>query len=171
MEFVRREFEQDGNRIIDFSARGRTIYLAWEQAGQVRAVVVLLFRSKGDWGYRCYTEDEGPYHFDCPQRLLDRLSPPQSEYATQWRQQCRRRRLELQAQEPLKEGDWIKLSEPVRFRDGDEQDTFELRFYRSRRRRQRYYRSAEGLAYRFKLGDRKYERIASPLKGRSREPV
>ena len=38
------------------------------------------------WGYKALSESSGPVYHDCPVTLLAMCDPPQSEYATKWRE-------------------------------------------------------------------------------------
>lgn len=59
----------------------------------VWAAVIKITHGRGDYGF-CYkdmSEDMGPYYYDCPAKVLDLLTPTESEYAKAWRAKCRER--------------------------------------------------------------------------------
>lgn len=41
------------------------------------------------FGYKDMTENMGPYESDCPEAILDLLTPTDNAYAREWRQRCR----------------------------------------------------------------------------------
>jgi hypothetical protein len=60
--------------------------------GSVFCLVALLRYSKGWWNfsYKYMSEFDMPYYFKCPKSILDKLTPTTDEYATQWREECRK---------------------------------------------------------------------------------
>ncbi len=77
----------------------RVYYAAVEQirpgrAREVFAVVCLVDYNPRAFdgfifGYKDMTENMGPYESDCPEAILDRLTPTDSDYAREWRERCR----------------------------------------------------------------------------------
>jgi len=69
---------------------------------------------KGDYnfGYKDMDETMGPYSYDCPRSILDKLTPTDHEYALKWRRECERR-LELNAR--LKPGSVVEFKEELSF--------------------------------------------------------
>jgi len=65
---------------IDLKTGERTVF----------AVVYLLNYAKGyyNFGYKDMTESMGPNEDSCPSRILKLLTPPDNEYATNWRNRC-----------------------------------------------------------------------------------
>lgn len=43
------------------------------------------------FGYKDIDERMGPLRYDCPQQILDLLSPTDNPYALAWREECRRK--------------------------------------------------------------------------------
>ena len=39
-------------------------------------------------GYKDMEESEGPYYYNCPERILKLLTPTSNEYALRWRKKC-----------------------------------------------------------------------------------
>jgi len=75
------------------------------------------------FGYKSMTEHMGPGIASCPARILDLLTPTDSEHANRWREDCRAR-LERRAANKLKDGDYVRFPEPMKFTDGNSYQTF-----------------------------------------------
>ena len=106
----------------------RTAYLAVEttikETGdrKVWAGVVLLGYAPNDHfdlGYKDMDETMGPCETECPERILDLLTPTDSQWANEWREKCRGN---LAARAKLrgfiKPGKTYRLKYPARFTDG-----------------------------------------------------
>lgn len=60
--------------------------------GSKGAMVFLIDRSRGKFGYKNMEESLGPYEYDFPVAWLDELSPPPPDgYAVQWRERVRQK--------------------------------------------------------------------------------
>ena len=79
---------------------GRVYYAAakitdsQKETEEVFAVVSLTSTKTDDgfnFGYKSMTEDMGPGYYDCPESILNLLSPTDDEYALEWREKCRER--------------------------------------------------------------------------------
>lgn len=139
-EFFKKEFgwEQDGKKVtvLDVAVVGlRTAYLAierkFEKDGQpyrdVFGMVCLLDYNNKDYhnfGYKGMEETMHPYYYDCPKRILDLLTPIDSDNANEWRKNCLERLAAKQARPKLKTGSYLKLAAPVTFSNGDKLDIF-----------------------------------------------
>lgn len=42
----------------------------------------------GEVFFKEMTENEGPYYYDAPKKLIKLLSPTDNEYAREWREKC-----------------------------------------------------------------------------------
>lgn len=92
-EFLRRE----GYDCIAASRKGGVIYAAIrlpikrDDGGY--EVIAMVSRCSNDrngyFTYRLDDETMGPYHYDCPAKILDLLTPTDNEYANEWRAKCR----------------------------------------------------------------------------------
>lgn len=63
----------------------------------VFGLVVLTAVNNRDYynfGYKDMSEDMGPYNYDCPAGILDLLTYPSNEWASEWREKCRKRNAE-----------------------------------------------------------------------------
>lgn len=122
-EFMSREFGT-GLTIVDSAMVGSVWYAAAriERTGAVTALVVLTARARGtyNFGYKDMSESMGPCYHDCPARILDRLTPTDSDYANEWRAACRAK---LARPMPVL-GDRVTFAHPLTFTGGDVLDTF-----------------------------------------------
>ena len=76
------------------------------------------------FGYKSMSEDMGPRIHNCPESILQLLTPTGSEYATQWRADCWNT-IAARAAAP-KTGAYIKFAEPLKFTDGSEHQVFKI---------------------------------------------
>jgi hypothetical protein len=79
-------------RFIDAEQIGSTVYAAVSTSkapADVFALVVLIDRRNGQFGYKDMDEGMGPYECQCPARILDKLSATANSYALEWRAKCR----------------------------------------------------------------------------------
>lgn len=106
-----------GAEVLDIAIHGAVVYVAvhyWNpDEDNVHAAVVLTRNNNSDYfnfAYKDMGEDMNPYYYDCPKRILDLLTPTNSDYANEWRRKCaekRERTLELRR---LKGGARIKCA-------------------------------------------------------------
>jgi hypothetical protein len=111
------------------------------EQGQVWAFVALVHWTGGyhNFGYKDMDETMGPTAAECPARVLDLLSPlgecptmgPHTEWsccgtcaAREWRADCRKVADARARAATVKRGQVIKFAKPIKFRGGDELDTF-----------------------------------------------
>lgn len=142
-EFFSREFDfrrEDGSygKVLDCAVVNlTTAYLAYERgdaAGnrEVFGIVCLLRYGPGvyDLGYKDMDEAEGPYHYNCPERILRLLTPTDNEHARRWREKCweniRAREARRKARPKLAKGMVIEFAEPIAFRSGRKEKTLRL---------------------------------------------
>lgn len=84
------------SEIVDSAIVGSTVYLAVHfintDAGvdETYGAVVLTSYDKHrqEFFTKGMSDTMGPYAYDCPKRLLDKLSPTEDTYANQWRKMC-----------------------------------------------------------------------------------
>lgn len=87
---------------IDHSLRGNVLYSAHKNAkGEVFIRVDLLKYEGGDYGYKPLSEQEHPYYYDCPKRILKLSTVPDD---SGWRKAC----LERAANKPINEWNAFK---------------------------------------------------------------
>lgn len=89
------------------------------ETGEIFAIIALVQNSRERDGinffYKTMDETEGPYNYDCPERILDLLTPTDNEFAVQWRQKCRERIARIKR---LSVGSQIRFKTPITFTSG-----------------------------------------------------
>ncbi len=133
-EHFTKEMNAD-HEILDCATVKRTFYAAVRNKtdGQVWAWVCLIQRTRGEYnfGYKSMDESMGPNEAECPARILDLLTPTESQWANEWREACRKRiahKAEARATTTtVKDGTVIKLAKPLHFRGDHEAQEFRLR--------------------------------------------
>jgi len=101
---------------------------------EVFAVVCLVRYNPRDregyvFGYKDMDEGMGPCKADCPEAILDLLTPTDRPYAVKWRARCREnaaKRRALAAKPTPRPGQTIVFDEPVAFADGRSFDRLEV---------------------------------------------
>ncbi|MDY7524270.1 DUF6927 domain-containing protein [Sphingomonas sp. 10B4] len=117
----------------------RTYYAACErldgEANRSVFAVVCLFsynpaaKDGYSFGYKDMDETVGPCESDCPESILDLLTPTGYPHAIEWRARCRSRVALRQAQcaRPTpRAGQTIIFDEPIRFSNGRTLDTLHV---------------------------------------------
>ncbi len=93
--------------------RMRELYVAIERVDdrtgerKVFAGVILIdFKPKDEYnfGWKDMGEDEGPYYYDCPEKILKLLTPTDNEHAKGWREACWKKVHAKKARPKIKEG-------------------------------------------------------------------
>lgn len=112
-EILTAEFTQSANRadgsiktqwdVIDSSTRGREWYAVIRTTnggdGFTRhfCAIVLWSTKNGEFSFKDMSEDDMPYYYNAPRRildLLDKLSPNPTDNAKLWREKCRQKTAE-----------------------------------------------------------------------------
>ena len=128
------ETESVRQELIDCSLRGSTIYGIYrhtdKQTGkQDHEGIVILTSLKDGWlSYKEMGESVGPYYFNPPISLLDKLDAlgePCNEFAREWRTKCREFHKKHNFSKKVAEGSLIKFAKPLNFGHFQE-DTFRL---------------------------------------------
>ena len=81
------------------------------------------------FGYKDMSETMGPYECDCPESILDLLTPTDSRDAQEWRARCREHAAtnRAKAAKPSpRPGQRIVFDEPLRFTDGQSFATLDV---------------------------------------------
>lgn len=76
--------------------------------------------------YKDMDETMGPCESQCPERILDLLTPTEHEYAKDWRARCRAYHERRKAIPKLSKGVCMKFGEPVSFGDYGKEDYFRI---------------------------------------------
>lgn len=109
---------EDGSygRVLDCKARLDTAYIAYEikrkdLPSEVVGVVCLTKYVKDyyNFGYKDMDETMGPYSYDCPKAILEKLTPTTNEYALKWREKCKEKLAKNEEAKRLKVGDKILI--------------------------------------------------------------
>jgi hypothetical protein len=110
--------------IIDSHTEKGVFYGALRHEKGVYALVILVRPQKGyfNLSYKWMDESFHPYYYDCPDRILDLLTPTESKGANEWRSICRERN---KRKKQVKKGTVIKFTEPIHFTNGIVRDTFQ----------------------------------------------
>jgi hypothetical protein len=162
-EFVEKHvFSDDGEtcKLVDISVRGNVAYCAVRspRTGEIFAAVVRLVKDNGDWNHRDMEERSGPYYWDCPARILDKLSPTDHEYALEWRKRCRDRLAQSKTRKDMKPGTVIRLEDPVTFSDGVTESEFTCDIWQMgpRKTRKVYRRKCDNTPCRINLSQKTF---------------
>lgn len=120
----------EGRRLVDVSVRGNVAYCAvrCDKSNGTSCVVVLLEKRDGGWGFKTISESENPYYYDCPGKILNKLSEPTCLVASKWRNKCRER-IELAAaqrrkRDKIRYGSVVTFDDPITFSDGVTESVF-----------------------------------------------
>lgn len=142
-QFFEMEFGGPHSKVLDCAVVGlHTAYVALQSTAAgtkepaVTAVVCHLdyaHTERFNFGYKPVGEESGPVEDECPERILDILSPTTHEYARQWRTRCRQRIERRRARPSLKTGSHLLLDAPVEFADGRSREVFYIEDARRRR--------------------------------------
>jgi hypothetical protein len=103
-----------------FYAAVRQRPTAQYRPGETWCAVIFMQRTGGrhNCRYKELADTSHPGEFDCPPRILDLLSPTDSESANEWRQRCREQAARMAAAAAVKAGVVIRFADVLRFRDG-----------------------------------------------------
>lgn len=133
-DYFRDSFKNEPNHeLLDIAIVKRmTAYMAvrLKDTNEVIALVYLLTYSNSwdNFGYKDMSEFAGPVQSECPKRILELLTPlsdsEDNNWARNWRERCWAKINDKASKPKVKEGDVIKISEPLEFRSGASYDTF-----------------------------------------------
>lgn len=131
--------DQSTHTVIDSSlVGGREYYAAVETIGRATGerhvfagvALVRISKSSGEeFGYKGMSEEMGPYYYNCPLRILDKLTPTENAIALAWRTKCRETAAlrSIAAKGPkLAAGQRVQFAVPIRFNDGAELSVFDV---------------------------------------------
>ena len=129
------------SRVLRSALVGMRVYYAAVEhilpvtgAREVWAAVCLVQYNLRDregyiFGYKDMSEAMGPYERDCPEPILDLLTPTDHEHALRWRADCRANavaRRAKRAKPSPRAGQTIIFDEPLAFSDGRSFDRLEV---------------------------------------------
>jgi len=84
------------------------------ETGQVCASVTLANRKNGQIATKDIWEDSGPFHFDCPKKVFELLTPTKNQFAQEWREKVKN----YYAQPKLEIGDNVIFGQEINFVNG-----------------------------------------------------
>lgn len=127
-EFLRKEFTWEKCEVIDDAKVGNTVFQAIRErkTGEAFGMVILIGRDQGFLSYKDMSEDMGPYQYNCPLHILDKLSPTTDKWANEWRRGCRNYHAKHKSQKQIPSGSIVKFSHPIKFSTGEKLNTFVL---------------------------------------------
>ena len=94
------------------------------------ALVDLSKRNGYDIGFKDMDESMGPGYYSCPERLLAIVeqTPPENEWAAEWRMKTRMQIERKKRLKSLQSGSNIVFATPIEFSNGVTEDTFVLHY-------------------------------------------
>jgi hypothetical protein len=154
-EFFRYEFRHEGdaiddNRIVDCAVvHIHTAYIAYRNKNNhIVCYVVLLRYNKNDYynfSYKDMHECEGPCYYDCPARILNKLTSIDElrksgiygenilKYMEEWRNKCRSMLKDRVVSVKLNVGDKVKFADMISFRSGRSENVFTVYYKKGKR--------------------------------------
>lgn len=131
-EFFKDRFYTDnekyGYNVLACSVvKRREAYLACEKIDKVNntrivfGIVCLLGyapKSYYNFGYKDMDETMLPYYFNCPEKILNMLTPTTNEQSMKWRDECRNVQKMRKELRKLEVDTVIELDPPIQFMDG-----------------------------------------------------
>ena len=120
------------------------------------------------FGYKDMTESMGPCEAECPESILELLTPADNHYAQEWRARCREnaaaRRALLSMPSP-RPGQFIVFNQPMLFSDGCRLDRFEVIGHPKRRSTLCFRAPDSGALYRITNIKKRAFRLIDPPRG------
>jgi len=90
IDYIARVEGIDRERIVDSAVRIDAAYLAIRSPlGPIVGVVVKIDRYRGEIGLKWMDESMLPFYYDCPDRILDKLTDLPCDNSKEWRARCR----------------------------------------------------------------------------------
>lgn len=131
-EWFSKQWESNGDYEVLDSAlvKRRTLYGAIKKksTGEVFAAIYLVRWANGyyNFGYKDMTEHSGPYEDECPERIMNLLTPLDTEATDNgWAADWRKRVYELHAKRKSMKGVNLFITkDPVNFTNGYSYNTF-----------------------------------------------
>ena len=99
-------------RVLKSTMVGSTYYAAVQDNSDDSVWAAIFHTSVNsrdyyDFGYKDMDETMGPYQYNCPDSILDLLTPTDSEWARQWRDRCRKHNRQ--------EREWASIPDGARY--------------------------------------------------------
>lgn len=172
------ECEERSSRVLRSALVGFHVYYAAveqiraaDKKREVWAVVCLVKYNPRDregyiFGYKDMDESVGPFHCDCPQAILELLTPTDRPHAVDWRARCRAaletRRTTREKPTP-RPGQTIVFDDPISFSDGATHARLQVIAHPSRPRTLLFRAAENGQLYRIRnFKTRAYQLFDAP---------
>lgn len=92
---------EKGYRVLKSTMHGNIYYAAIERTSDSGEKIVFAvighthsnLKDYMNFSYKLMDETMGPYNYDCPNSILDLLSPTDSEWANEWRKKCKEHKM------------------------------------------------------------------------------
>lgn len=129
VDYCNTEIWADHCEVLASSKRGNIVYQAIRnnKEGNVFAGVILISMDNKDYfnfHYKVMSENSGPCGTDCPKKILNLLTPTDSEWANEWRAKQNKK-----TSTKLQEGDKVEFDDEISFCDGSKHKTFIVTHY------------------------------------------
>lgn len=126
-QHILRKYANNGWDVLDESMSGGAHYalLFDPKTGEYLLAVMLHSVRDGEITTKGLSEDDGPLHYDCPARMLDKLEKlhePRTQYAKEWRKECREHATKKKAIAAMKPGATVTFPKPIEFTTFKEAD-------------------------------------------------
>lgn len=126
-DFFSEQFNSESGKVIACYSKLNVAYIAYEtKQKEVIALVCMISRKGGYFGYKDMDETMEPFYYDAPAKLLDILTPTTNELALKWRKKCQENLKKRKERKKFSIGDTIKFEKPLHFVSGEE-DTFTVK--------------------------------------------
>lgn len=79
----------DGYKLLEYKVVENNLWFLYSRPDQTKTIGLYLLQSGGNdegWGYKDLSEDDGPNELNCPIEFIEKVDPPQCEYARDWRE-------------------------------------------------------------------------------------
>lgn len=140
--------------IRETARKDGVIYVAASNAREpdkVFALVMPFSRYGDEFIVKEQDEGMGPYDASAPAKILDLLTPTDSEYANRWRESCRENLAKREAAKKVKRGDKVRFAAPLTFTSGAVESEFEFESHSTFRARGSRFRISRWREREFEL--------------------
>ena len=98
--------------VVNFSTYYAAMAIEDKRSGKIDVIgmVAITKRNKRELSFKEISEDCGPCYYDCPARILELLSPVDSDNAKEWREACWKNAERLALASSVRRGDRVLFS-------------------------------------------------------------
>ncbi len=138
-DFFSNEFNNENDNIkftvLACKTVNKVAYLAVEKINKITgeklifAVVCIISYAKDyyNFGYKDIDEFMHPYYYECPDKILNMLTPTENESAKLWREKCRENNHKIEKMPKLSIGSIIEFENKIRFNNGVNETKFVIK--------------------------------------------